>query len=389
MKNKKKILIIIIVAIIIFVALVLIRNAITKKQFETRPLNSYEDLQNAQDVMRYVGGEYLGEKESSDENFSKDIYVKFSKDLYTGENSNEDYYKNVVTVMAYTLKFDSFRIADEEKKILISVVCNKEESSIERTYINGYDNYYARQNSGNNYEKMVNNNTKITNFNIQSIELMQLMNNDWRKNALKLNNAEEFNGSIYAEEIGIEVKIAYKNVLNIVFEENYNGNILNNINTKMKLSEIKSILGNPTFESTEEANFIGYKGKNIYVFFSEGQVSIYPINDYNISTFENLIRQFNEDKNVKKFVSSTTSTWQDYNLYNYDENFVNLEYVLKGIKIQFNVTNQHGVIVYNNCKYISEIKKLKDEIGIEEIYFINEDAVYLRELERLTTNIRG
>ena len=295
MKKIKKAIIIFVVIIIILVTFGLIRQRIIKKQEDTRPLNSLADLKNPKDVMRYCGGEYLGEKESTDDKYKLDIYVKFNVDLYTGEKSNEDYYRKVARTMAYVLKFESFRLADEDKKILIAVECNSEDKKIEKM-----------------------SNTKITELNIQAPELIRLINNNWRKNTLNLGEGQEYNNrTIYSN--GIYIKNTYKTVFNIVFNDNYTENVVNNISTQMSLNDIIAILGNPAFDDRENSGVIGYKGNDIYVFFERGQISVYPIQEYDTTSFIDLVKEFASTTDVKKFCSSLTSLWPDYDSYKYGE----------------------------------------------------------------------
>lgn len=387
MKKKTKKVILLISAIIVFVAVIVIRNLIIEKQAKNKQYNSLDDFQNPKEVIEYMGGEYLKEKESTDENFDLDIYVKFKVDLYTEETSNEEYFREIVRIMAYTLKFKNFRIADEEKQILIAVICDKENSSIERTYINGYDNYFAKENSKIDFNKMEN--VELTEFNIQSPELTQLINQNWNKGAINTSNIQnEFDEYIYLNN-GIAIRNVYKNVFNIVFRNDYKQDVLNGINTSTDLEEIVKKIGKPTFGSIEEG-LIGYKGHEIYAFFSLGEISIYRVEKYeNTEELINILKKFEDDRNVKKFVSAITDIWKDYDLYRYDTKYVNLIYSLKGIKVQFNVTDSHGLIVGNN--YVGDKKdlvKLQEELEIKEIYFENTDFVYEAEQTR-KNDIKG
>lgn len=387
MKKKTKKIILLIIAIIVFVAIIVIRNLLIANKAKNKQYNSLDDFQNPKEVIEYMGGQYIKENESTDENFKLDIYAKFKVDLYTGEISNEEHYREMIRIMAYTLKFDNFRIADEEKQILIAVICNKENSSIERTYINGYDNYFAKENSKIDFNKM--GNVELTEFNIQSPELIQLINENWNKGLINTSNIQdEFDNYIYLNN-GIAIRNVYKNVFNIVFKNGYKEDVLNGINTSTSLKDVIKKLGEPTFGSIEEG-LIGYKGHEIYAFFSLGEISIYRVEKYeNTEELINILKRFKDDRNVKKFVSAITDMWKDYDLYRYDTKYVNLIYSLKGIKIQFNVTDSHGLIVGNN--YVGNRKdlvKLQEELGLKEIYFENTDFVYETEQTR-KNDVRG
>lgn len=94
---------------------------------------------------------------------------------------------------------------------------------------------------------------------------------------------------------------------------------------------------------------LGYKGNDVYVFFTEDEISVYKvIEEYSSTEFAKLMSELLEDKNIKKFVGSVTDIWPDYDYYEYDSNYVYLRYALKGIEIKFNVSANHGVTVYSN-----------------------------------------
>lgn len=384
MNSKKKYIILLICAIIIFVAILILRNVLMNKEKQNKQYNSLDDFTTPKEVIEYMGGKYIKETDSIEEGFYLDIYANLKFDLYTNETSNEEYYRTTVKIMANTLKFKNFRIIDDEKKNLVSVICDEENSTISRTYINGDDTYFANQNSKIELSKMQE--VNITEFNIEAPELIQLINKDWNKTAINTSNSNEFNDYLYLDN-GILVRNVYKKVFNVVFRSDYSGNILNGINTSTSLEEVAKILGKPTFGEIEDG-LIGYKGTDIYAFFSYGGISIYRVEKYETDMLINILKKFQEERDVKKFVSAVTDMWQDYNIYSYDTEFVNLIYSLRGIKIQFNVTDTHGVVVGNN--YLGDLKELEElkEEGINEIYFENVDFVYEAELERIN-NVRA
>lgn len=385
MTKKRKYLIILIVAIVMFIVVLIIRNVLMSKNTKPKQFNTLDDFTTPKEVIEYMGDTYITEEKSTDEKYVLDIYVKFNTDLYTGETSNEEHYRKLVRIMAYTLDFDSFRIADEEKKTLIAVVCDKENSSISRTYINGDDNYFATKDSEIKANKMEK--TKITELKPQAPELLKLINNNWSKDTFNVVQPEETDAYTILGN-GIILRNVYKQVFNIVFKNSYSNEVLNGINPSMKLEEIVKILGEPTFGSIEE-NLIGYKGTEIYAFFGNKFISIYKVEDYENDKLVDILKDFQEERDVKKFVSAITDMWPDYDKYTYDTKFVDLKYSLKGVKVQFNISTTHGLVIGNNYKgNIEELKKLKEELGIIELYFENIDFVYETELERLN-NARG
>lgn len=377
-KRKNKILLII--AIVLFVAVLMLRNFLADQALKNKQYNSLDDFETPKEVIQYMGGKYIKEKKSTDENFNLDIYATLAKNLYDGENSNKDYYYELIQTMGYTLDFDNFRIIDDEKKLLISVLCDKEKPIITNIYINGEANYFENQDSKYELEKFEE--TPITELDIQAPELQNLIARNWNKSAIDLTNAKSIDEN-YVSLDDVLIRTVHRNVFNIVFNYKYSGNVLNNINVQNSLEEIIEILGNPTFGS-KDSRIIGYKGKDIYVFFSYSQISVYRVEDYDTTELVDILKQYNEDKDLKKFVSAITDMWQDYDLYRYDTNYINLRYALKGLKIQYNINSENGLIIYSN--YIgdtSDLVELKEEYGLKEIYFENENSVYEEEIRRL------
>ena len=393
MSNKNKVIIVIVITLLVLViVLVQVRNFLMEREIKETPYTTVEEFSELQELITYLDCEYIGEETSTDENFTLDIYLEFKYDLYTDNVSNEEFYNRVISLIAERLNYDSFRLIDDQKEILILVLCDYENKAISKVYINGKDNYFGQQESVNalqDYEE-----TPLTGMTIQSQQLAYLIQNDWiTENAnlgTKTAEADEYNEYAIYEDGEYEIKTVYRRAFNIIFNSTHTEPILNNITTTTELNEVINILGEPTFGSIEEG-LIGYKGSYIYVFFTGTQISVYR-NQTDISTdnFVTLLNLFEENEDIKSFVSSLTDVWPDYDLYDYDENYVNLKYTLKGIKIQFNVTEDNGVIVhYNYPGYLRESKKLIDikneNIELPNwIYFNSIDSVYEYEKERVT-----
>lgn len=346
MNRKKKILALLTILIVVLITILVIRNFITQYEENDKVYSKIEDFETPEDVIKYLGGEFINQEESTAEGVKLDIYLKFKVDLYTNEVSNEEYYNNVMDMISYVLDYNSFRLIDDEKEMLIAVICDNENGRIKRKYINGDSNYFGNAESQNNLQKIKE--IENTDLQIQSPELIELINNNWKSSNMDFGTKTGTLGKydVYGNE-GIQVRNVYKKVFNIVFKENYTNPIINGIIPEMSKEEIIEILGEPTITSNETEIF-GYKGKEIYVFFAYGDISVYRLEEYDSTEFSKLVENYINETDVKKFVSGITDVWPDYDQYYYDEDFINLVYTLKGIKIQFNITNNHGVVIYNN-----------------------------------------
>lgn len=387
-KKKKRIKIILISVIIVFVLILILRAVILNNQKYKKEYNSLEDFETVEEVVRYMEGKLIKEVDSESENFAKDIYINFKYDLYTNEKSNQFYYYTMINRISYVLEYDNFRMIDNEKELVIAVICNKDIKEFSIVYINGDSNYFGNMDSKNDLNSIQN--VNITNMEIQANEILELEKYNWVPVKVNFGTKEStFDGyDIYFDE-GIEIRKIYKKVFNIIFNENYTKNVINNINTNSSLEEVIDILGQPTF-GTLSQELIGYKGNDIYVFFSPNTISVYPVEkDIDMSGFIQLSEKFEQDRNIRKFVSGITDIWKDYDIYSYDTNYVNLVYSLKGIKIQFNITKNNGVIFYNNFTgqirnnlSIQDLKANIDKIP-KYTFFEDVDSVYESEQNRI------
>lgn len=382
--KKKKILIIAVILLVVLVTVLIFRNIVARQRELNKQFNSIDDFETVEQVVRYLGSTYIKENESIAEGFSKDIYINFKENLYTDKTSNKEYYYKMTDMIAYVLDYDSFRIIDDEKENLIAVICDKENKRITKKYINGDYNYFGNHDSNNNLSQFKQ--TKTTDIQIQSQELINLINNNWKSSSVNLGTKTGTFGKYDTYEEGIQARNVYKKVFNIVFKEEYGKPVVNGINPGMTNEEIKKILGEPTITS-KYSEVIGYKGEQVYVFFYYGDISVYRVENYESEAFAKLVQGYINGEDVKTFVSGLTDIWPDYDEYEYNEEYVNLIYTLKGIKIQFNVTSNHGVIVYNN--YTGEIienmtiDNIKQEELKNKVFFVNENTILENEIRRV------
>ena len=388
-KRKKRIIIITIVILLLLISLAIIFRQKDSDNESENTIQNTEGFSSIEEALEMFDCKLIREKELNEEDFKLEIYLEFAKDLYTNGVDNETYFKNICQVLAEVLDFENFKLIDEKKEIAIHVVNSKESQVVVAMIINGDINYFGNKNSENtlkNYEKF-----QVTNMQIQSSILNSLINSDWNTRQVNFGTKEneENNYSIYEDE-GIKIRNIARKVYNIIFTENYTENIINNINVKTKREDVIKILGEPTFEE-EYLDLYGYKGNDIYVFFASDGVSVYRVEkEYETDEIMDALENFQQEKSIKNFTNTITDIWNDYDLYERGENFVNLRYSLKGLQIAFNLTSNHGIIIYNN--YNGE---LVDGITIEElangtkdipryIFFeLDKDLVFESEISRV------
>ena len=374
---KKIILIVLILFIVVLVVRGLILDAIERSRIEEKEYTSVSDFENIKEIAEYMGCTYIKEQKSTGDNYDLDIYLKFKYPLYTDEISNEDYYYQMLALMLGYLNYQNIRLIDEENDILIAVKCNKEAQELESILINGQSNYFARQSSLKSIKEYQQ--FKTTKMEINSEIINNLVNNNWSKAELQLGEEDSiYDGyKIYFEE-GLEVKASTNKILNIRFTKRYLEDVINGIKVGESFEKIIEKLGEPTFKG-QKPDFIGYKGSKVYVFFSDSQISVYPVEkDYETAQFVMLVEEFRDSADIAKFVSGITDIWPDYDYYEYGDNFVNISYASKGFKVQLNneFSNTNGLILYNNYEgTIVERIRTQNET-MDNVYYNNKDLVY-------------
>lgn len=364
--NKtKKIIIILLFVLILIIVLINVIKYFNEKKYINQVLNTqyseYKDFKTAKEYIIYSGNTYIKEKESPADGFYKDIYMKFRQDLYSNGNSNQYFYERTVKIIASTLNYNNFRLIDDEKKLVITVYC--EDDSVKGIYYNGDKYYFEKTNSIKTMKNVKE--AQITDLNIQSEIVNDAINKNWYFAKLNFGQRTETKEDyeIYANE-GIRVKNINKKIFNIVFLEEYTSKIVNDLTVTSSKEEIIKALGEPTFE---KFGIIGYKGKNIYVFFGDNYVSVYRIEDDKdgYDEFLEIQKEFRKEKNVKKLISKLVDLWDDFDRYEVKSNYVNIIYSLRGIKVQINVTNENGFIFYNN--YIGKMDDSLDIFNFKEL----------------------
>lgn len=399
MEKKKKIIkIVLIVSIVLFLIILIIANKVAEKKkiedekenyYANKIYNSIEDFKTVEEVIIYKKAKYIKEEESNVEGYDVDIYTNLKYPLYTDTENNSLFYKDMIKKIAYVLQYKNFRVIDEEKNIVIAAICDASKKSIVKLYVNGEENYWENRELATNLNR-INTQEASRNIVIQSEELKNLIANQWKRNKLKIEITKNKIGDYEIfEEQGLQIRTIYKKVFNIIFTSDYNKEVVNNIKTGTDLKEIIRILGTPTF-GEENLGLIGYKGEKIYVFFTESKISVYRVEDQyeKLDEFIILIEKFEREKNVKEFVNGITDIWPDYDQYDWDKNYVHLQYTLKGIKIEFNISSNQGITYSSN--FTGEIREnltVQDiQNNIEKLpkytFFDSEDSVYKLELER-------
>lgn len=360
-KKEKKFFIIMGVILLIIIIIMLLLPVATKnenKNATQNVTNLSRELTTIQEVVEYLEGIYYYEEPSKESGYEVDVYLSFKYNLYEGNESNEIYFKNFYEKIAMVTNFKSFRLIDNSKSITISVKCN--EKKISEVLINGEAEYFKNEASRRSKENELNVDT--INLDIDSDIINKLIDANWVTSKVNLGSAESQcdKYDIFFDE-GYEVRTIQGKVYNIVFTKRYNDPVVEGYKVGDDLKQIEKDLGT----SYKNASILGYKTNNFYIYFSTKQISIYPNYKSDYTEFENLVRQYNENKNTNDFLYKLTDIWPDYDTYSTGENFFEIYYTLKGVKISFNSENSDGIQIYENYK--GDLKTSKEEL--KDVYY--------------------
>ncbi len=393
MKNKdskkisKKLLILIALLIIFILVIAVVSNKEVQEMDELTKIPA--EIDNVDELLTHFNCKNITIKDSDEEPFKKDIFLTFGEDLWINNKSNEAYYNEIVLYVSSLLDYNSFRMIDSTRELVVATIANNQTKKVTKIYINGQSDYFEKretEESIKNYKK-----PEEVQINVQAKEIIDLISNNWEANKVSFGTRESRcdDYDIYFDE-GIEVKTLGGKVYNIVFTEKYKSSVVNDIIVNSSREDVQNVLGKPTFENR---TVYGYKAKNVYVFFSQNAISVYRVeSDYKTEQFLKLLDSFEENKDAKTFTNGLTSLWKDYNEYNYDKDYIYLEYALRGLRLQFNVSGENGIIIYSN--YDGNITKditlenLNLENLPEHVYIhSDEDLVFLRETDRANLQI--
>ena len=365
----KKVLKFIIIFLIIIFLILIIKRII---EYKVLPKTSVNDFATIKELVEFDGHEYIDIKKSEDKNYKKDIYIKFSKPTINEDGTtNKNLYEILISHLAGKIKNEKFRIIDEEKALTILV--NSKEDGLASYTINNEKNYWEKISSEYQIENI--DEEKILDLNIVSPLLLSIINNNWIYKNINLGTQDSKidNYEIYFDE-GYKVRKIGAEIYNIIFTEKYENEIIENITTTTKIEEIETILGAPIYKS-DDFNIIGYKSNNLYIFFNNGEVSVYPTDKYNENDsikFGKIVSELNKTGDVDTFLNKLTDLYPDYQSYYKINDYINIKYPLRGFEVTLGASNNNGITIYKNFR-----GQITEDISIED----------LKESKTLPTNV--
>lgn len=316
---------------------------------------------NIEDALNYYGCTLIKVEKSSEDGFSKDIYVKLKKPpVEENGYSNKVEYENIIKDVSNAVN-NNYRIIDEEKQITIRVAYDN--NTLTSTYtINGDHNYFSSQQALIQKAKL---NVNSSNLIVNSRELQAIINAGWiRRDAQNIGTVDSsaLNYDIYFDE-GFKINTHGINVYNVVFTHQYKGNVINNISTNMTNDDVKKILGEPTF-NLNKGLIIGYKSEDLYAFFVDGEISIYRVNklDENKNNqFAELVGELNKSGDVTTFYNNLILLYPNPESTIEDEEELITSYPEYGFTVNFG-KYKNTITIYRNYQ-----GKVTPETSVEDL----------------------
>lgn len=377
--RKQKFLMIIGIFVVLVTIIAIALNPTGKKRVsgENMVVEESDEFKSVKEVIEYFESEYYSSGISAEEGYDLDIKVSFKYNLYEGDESKEVFFKNLYERIAVVTDKKSFRIIDEGKNITIAIKCTS--NGIYEVKINGETDFYRKEDSKRSLEK--NFKAEVLDLSIDSPELKSLIDANWITKNADLGTVESsyYKYDVYFDE-GYEIKTLQGKVYNIVFTKNYDGTVVDGFNVGANLKNVQANYGT-TFEET---GLLGYKTKDFYVWFSKDEISIYPITRIDYSEFEELAKEYNENKNANDFMYKITDIWPDYDLYQSNANYVKISYANKGVQFQYSVEKPVGITLFEN--YRGSLRNNLEEYP-NIFYSFDKTLTGEREVERRYTKI--
>lgn len=377
---KKKSIIVISIIIIFLLAITISIKSI--KQEKTK--------NTLKKIAEYYECEFVKEKNANEKGYSKKIFWIYDVPPVDADDGIQykEQYETVLKAIAAQIK-ENFILIDNKHSIEIRVKYNPENNKI--SYLINNDNNFFQNEANKQIAKLQKEKTTTT-INIISTELQHTIENEWSRkkseNTYGNKIKSESNYDVYSN--GIKVKTINSKIYNLIFVKEYKGNVFENITAGMSNETIRNILGEPTYENTEADLLIGYKTEKFYVFFSNGQISIYPVESFDENKnkqFAEIISEYINNTNIyKETLQKVTQLYPDYSEYIQNEDSIDLKYPLKGFEIKMGKGERTGIYIYENYKGKISPNITKEDLEsktLNNIYLVDSNFIFEEELNRI------
>lgn len=336
--------------------------------------------QTIEDVIKKYNSEFLNHNGGR-------IYVNLNQDLYDKNGkSNEKLIKSLVNDLTKFFEVSSFYVIDEEKNIEIYANYS-EETGEHEIIINNIKDFYNKTDGKSYVEVETSEIVKPSGLHVSNGYLERLVSNQMFLSSIKeyLDEGKELDSGYTSYYDGvIRIKLApNKSVMNIIFSEDYEYNILSDVKADTSLSKIYELHNDNTFGSLNE-KYLGYRSNDLYYFFYNDEVSVYGYSYRRNTKFEELLSTYLTDKNLENFITQLSKEMLSYDTKTFDYDFdigkAHIVFPTRGIEIDIKDNNPKGITLYNNYYFTDETKSFVKNGLIN--YESDTDLVEKYEIER-------
>lgn len=291
------------------------------------------------------------------------ITVVLSKDLFNDNgSSNQSFIESLMKELIVFYEPKDFYLIDEEKEIEVYARYNSENKNYEFV-INNVEEFYDNV-DGDAYIKVdeteiaKGNNFSINNYYLNKLNLYNFYLDEIEADLGEC--TELSNGYRSYQDGNIKLRtVPTGAVKHMIFSDNYEGFITSRLSAQMSLREVVETEPNYDFGSVSDG-YIGYRQLNYYIFFYNDEVSLYTYSYKENTTFEELLEQYLETKDLDTFVRGLSKKWMAYDSFEYDKEnqTAKILYSTRGVDINITNNDPKGITFYNNYYLTDYIKTL-------------------------------
>ncbi len=310
-------------------------------------------------------------KKDKDGNDYYDINLRFKNNLYVNNESQEKYFDDIVKVLENKLTAP-FKITDDKNNI--EIYLNKNEDIYT---INGVEDYFEN----NKFIEVNSHKTKKTKVvSKDSKELNLISINGWKRDNLKIDREPQTIDYEWIDYGDFKENYSDININYIIYNENYKSEIVDGIKVGTSFTEIKNVLGEPHFSKSNK--MIGYKMDDLYAFFYDDMIVVYPNLNINNLFFEQKVLEYyngSYNGNRTEFIVDILENYQDFKSEIID-NGIRLYSYNRGIELYLYDDKTMNIVVYDNYNFSDIIKTLAESGKLE--LNLDKDYINLYEEER-------
>ena len=323
---------------------------------QTEEIETNNSSPTKKDIIKKYNSKYISEGVDY-------ITVVLSKNLFEENgSSNQNFIENLMKELTVFYEPKDFYLLDEEKQIEVYARYNNESEGYE-FIINNVEKFYDKV-DGDAYVKVdeteiaKGNNFSINNFYLNKLNLYNFYLDEIENDLGECTELE--NGYRSYQDGNIKLRTAPTGaVKHMIFSDNYEGCITSRLSAQMSLREVVETEPNYDFGSVGQG-YIGYRQLNYYIFFYNDEVSLYTYSYKKNTTFEDLLEQYLQTKDLATFVRGLSKKWMAYDSFEYDEETqtAKIMYSTRGVDINIVNNDPKGITFYNNYYLTDYIKGL-------------------------------